>query len=73
MIEIELAFAVLKKAFKDDKEYAHSWHCNLACSFIDAGGSHGKANEGASRFMKLCFGVETSNDMLRIQNGGRKW
>ena len=53
--------------------YAHSWHCNIAmmcydaiseaecnikrqCDGIDA---YKVANDAASRFMKLCFDVET--------------
>lgn len=47
--------------------YAHSWHCNIAMAFYDAWGPsseehttiHRVANDGASRFMKLCFGVKT--------------
>lgn len=54
--------------------YAHSWHCNIAmmCSdAIHAGGKdpikstskhiHNISNDAASRFMKLCFDVETKN------------
>lgn len=53
--------------------YAHSWHCNIAMMCHDAihaaglceGGPlseeapHLIGNDAASRFMKLCFGVET--------------
>ena len=51
--------------------YAHSWHCNIAMmchdAFIDADivDEHCTddilkvSNEAASRFMKLCFDVET--------------
>lgn len=51
--------------------YAHSWHCNIAMMCQDAiehermmneGGiidSHNVGNDAASRFMKLCFDVET--------------
>lgn len=53
--------------------YAHSWHCNIAMMCYDAmhdeGGQslsetnhdyrHRVANDAASRFMKLCFDVET--------------
>lgn len=51
--------------------YAHSWHCNIAMMCYDAmndqdiaiGSTHEQrheiANDAASRFMKLCFGVET--------------
>ena len=53
--------------------YAHSWHCNIAMMCYDAmhaepwAGLSEKAienrrriaNDAASRFMKLCFDVET--------------
>lgn len=53
--------------------YAHSWHCNIAMMCYDAMCSglyddpqgfdheraHKVANDAASRFMKLCFDVET--------------
>ncbi|MDH5183382.1 MAG: hypothetical protein OEX12_05775 [Gammaproteobacteria bacterium] len=53
--------------------YAHSWHCNIAMMCYDAiraneplvddGLLHEDAikigNEAASRFMKLCFDVDT--------------
>lgn len=71
MTEIENAMTVLKKAFKDDPSYAHTWHCNLACTSMDAAISEGFyqkvahriGNDAASRFMKLCFDVETSNEV----------
>ncbi len=69
--EIAAAFNVIKQAMIDDDSskpgsYAHSWHCNLAMSFYDAmddncideNVKHVWANDGASRFMKLCFDVE---------------
>ena len=69
----EKAFEVLQKALQEDPSYAHSWHCNLAMSFKDSflkgdrmspESQHRVGNEGASRFMKLCFNVVTSNEML---------
>lgn len=53
--------------------YAHSWHCNIAMMCHDAihaagvvdkgllseSAPHAIGNDAASRFMKLCFGVET--------------
>lgn len=53
------AMDVLKKALLEDSDYAHSWHCNIACSVMDSGVDHEKSNEAASRFMKLAFDVET--------------
>lgn len=58
--KIEEAMDTLKKAFENNPDYAHSWHCNIACMAMDAGATHEIANEGASRFMKLAFDVETS-------------
>jgi len=59
---VENAMNTLKKALKNDESYAWSWHCNLAMAFFDAmkRPNHKEANEGASRFMKLAFDVETS-------------
>ncbi len=55
--------------------YAHSWHCNIAMMCQDAitydnenrqpmfqvssSAAHKIGNDAASRFMKLCFDVET--------------
>ena len=55
--------------------YAHSWHCNIAMMCHDAiisddenrypmfqvgsSAAHKIGNDAASRFMKLCFDVET--------------
>ena len=55
--------------------YAHSWHCNIAMACYDAImdadleidredqkiDAHKVGNDAASRFMKLCFNVETKN------------
>ena len=57
--KIEEAIGVLKTAMKKDSDYAHSWHCNIAVMAQDAGANYKVSNEGASRFMKLCFDVET--------------
>ncbi len=74
--EIKQAMDVIRQAMIDDNpsvpgSYAHSWHCNLAMAYYDASGpvetdsqDHKEqlriGNEAASRFMKLCFGVETT-------------
>ena len=56
--------------------YAHSWHCNIAMMCYDAmaeaasktdelfshNDAHAISNDAASRFMKLCFGVETKQE-----------
>jgi len=68
------AFEVIRQAMIDDEpndkgSYAHSWHCHIAmmcydamheAGYTDHGQRHKVANDAASRFMKLCFGVETS-------------
>ena len=68
------AFEVIKQAMIDDGpgmpgSYAHSWHSNIAMMCYDAiladnenaENAHAIGNDAASRFMKLCFGVDTSN------------
>ena len=70
--EIEKAMNVLKQAMIDDTpsekgSYAHVWHCNIAMACYDPmmqteGDGHDRhaiANDAASRFMKLCFNVNT--------------
>ena len=68
---IKVAMDLLSHAMRIDPEYAHSWHCNLAMAFYDSFNAelpvthmtiHKIANEGASRFMKQTFNVETSQD-----------
>tara|TARA_R110000851_G_scaffold115760_1_gene241753 strand:- start:247 stop:489 length:243 start_codon:yes stop_codon:yes gene_type:complete len=73
--EIENAMKVLTEAMQDTDigSYAHGWHCNIAMMCYDAMGDnatahlgheecHRIANDGASRFMQLCFNVTTSNN-----------
>ena len=71
--ETEKAFAVIKQAMIDDNpsekgSYAHSWHCTIAMmchdaimhnTILDSSLAHKAGNDAASRFMKLCFDVET--------------
>ena len=70
--KIAEAMAVIKQAMIDDNpselgSYAHSWHCNIAMCFQDelmenkSSDAHVICNDAASRFMKLCFDVETNN------------
>lgn len=56
------AIETLKNKMQYDPEYAQSWHDNIAVCAADAGASYNEANEGASRFMKLCFDVNTDNE-----------
>lgn len=69
--EIEKAMKVLTDAMQDTElgSYAHTWHCNIAMCFkdecttdISAEDAHRIGNDAASRFMKMCFGVETTNE-----------
>lgn len=68
--KVKEAFDTIKQAMIDDNpseqgSYAHSWHCNLAMCFEvelmqnDSDDAHVICNAAASRFMKLCFDVET--------------
>ena len=71
--KIGKAFDIIKQAMIDDNpsepgSYAHSWHCCIAMMCYDSmpgsiscEDAHKIANDAASRFMKLCFGVETKN------------
>lgn len=74
---VKEAFNVIKQAMIDDcpseaGSYAHSWHCNIAMMCNDAilsddtnritnNDAHRISNDAASRFMKICFDVETKN------------
>lgn len=71
--KVEQAMNDLIKVMKDEGgdpgSYAHSWHCNIAMACYDAILSHDDSvdfahkvgNDAASRFMKMCFDVETKN------------
>lgn len=74
MKSITKAFKAIQQAMIDDDpskggSYAHSWHCNVAMSCYDAirendnNYSHEMAlkigNDAATRFMRLCFKVDT--------------
>ena len=74
MKQFSQAFEVIKQAMIDDNpgklgSIAHSWHCNIAMACYDSmpdsishEEKHRIGNEAASRFMKICFDVETKND-----------
>lgn len=68
-------FAQLQKALQADEDYAWSWHCNLAMAAVDEGVDHKVANMAASRFMQMCFGIDTSSfehfkDLFPDENKG---
>jgi hypothetical protein len=54
------ALETIKAGMAEDFDYAWAWHCNIAVSAVDAGCDHAQANDGAARFMRLCFDVDTS-------------
>lgn len=69
-ISIENCMNALKVHMENDEpekpgSYAHGWHCNIAMACYDSIPEdseldrHKVGNEAASRFMRLCFGVET--------------
>lgn len=75
-ITTEQAMNHLSKALKEDQEYAYGWHANIAMMCNDAILSHDDqvdfahkvGNDAASRFMGMCFDVETSLCMLLTDN-----
>jgi len=72
--DVSDAMDIMMTAMRNDPGYAYSWHANLAMMYRDAmpdvfwlpddSELHKIANDGASRFMKIAFGIETSQDML---------
>lgn len=68
-LSVQDAFDALKQAMQNDPECAWGWHCNIAMShydvmsdagYTDHDARHKTANNGAARFMKLCFDIDTS-------------
>lgn len=61
VITTKEAFDTLKAALQADSEFAWGWHCNIAMAFVDESGvALATANRAAARFMKNCFGIDTS-------------
>ena len=56
------AMDTVRKALHDDPEYAWAWHCNIAMASVDEGMDWNAAQFAASRFMQICFGVDTSKN-----------
>jgi hypothetical protein len=56
----KIAFETLKQELQADSEYAWGWHCNIAMASVDEGMDHAAANRAAARFMRNCFGIDTS-------------
>ncbi len=73
-MKVKDAVDCLKQAFKDDPDFAYSWHSNIAMMCYDAIGDttlydigqqvnkHAVSNDAASRFMKLAFDAETGQE-----------
>ena len=77
--KIEQAFYTIQRAMIDDEpdqlgSYAHTWHCNIAMAVYDSFSEddeivmskermHQIGNAAATRFMKICFDVETTNEL----------
>lgn len=74
MTDTKEAFNTIKQAMIEDSpsepgSYAHTWHCNIAMMCVDSiresavdipyEQAHLIGNDAATRFMKLCFNVET--------------
>ena len=56
----------LSKALRADPDFAHTWHCNIACPLMDEGLlGHTEANQGAERIMRHLFGVKDSGKPAR--------
>jgi hypothetical protein len=56
---LDASLIKLTAAMQSDMDYAWGWHCNIAMAAFDAGCPHDVANEGAARFMKMLFNVDT--------------
>ena len=63
--------SMLSKRIKTDEELAWWFHCNIAMTAFEAGTEYKMANDGAARFMKLAFDVDTTkyNAYLEIMKG----
>lgn len=57
------AMQIVIDAMRADPDYAWSWHCNVAMSFVDAGGDRYTANQGAARFMRLLANVDPAHEL----------
>jgi hypothetical protein len=52
------AWATLSERMREDRGFAWAVQCNLACPFMDEGGSHESANRAASRIMRAFFNFD---------------
>lgn len=58
----EEAMNTIRKAMSEDFGYAWAWHCNIAVAAQDEGMEHEASNRAAARFMRLAFGIDTSDE-----------
>lgn len=56
-----LALDCLSAAFKNDLNYAWTWHCNLAMAMQDQGMGKVQSQVATANFMKQAFDVDTRN------------
>lgn len=56
-----LALAILRRAFRRDPDFAHSWFCNIAMPIHDCGVPIATANEAGHRLMQHLFSTNTRN------------
>lgn len=66
--QIHDAIQTLSQAMQFDSNLAWAWHCNIAIMVQDAGVSHKVSNDGAARFMRLAFHVDTSKAPIPEKN-----
>ena len=71
-LKMHAAMKVVLEAMRSDPDYAWSWHCNVAMAFVDAGGDHYTANQGAARFMQLLAGVEPAHELPEAPSRPRR-
>jgi len=60
---IHQAVQTVIQAMQYDPEYAWGWHCNIAMAFVDAGGDHYTANQGAARFLEMFAKVQPAHEL----------
>ncbi|MFK5893177.1 MAG: hypothetical protein QM504_08160 [Pseudomonadota bacterium] len=70
IVSTQKAFKVIEEEMRNSvgkDGLAHTWHCNIACIYIDAAKEElidtdiavAIANDAATKFMKACFDVDT--------------
>lgn len=58
MSETRAPFHAIASQIRADRDYAWSWHCNIAMPMVDGGMDADAANEGAARVMQHLFSVD---------------